>query len=257
MLLVLGKEPKRHWNLRCVEQLGRHGDDTVHQIVLDDVFSDLALAAGLGGQGAVGQHHADAPTRGQVPDHVLEPREVGVAGGRRTVLPAHIVQQLLLPPAGEVEGRISHNIVGLELGVAVVEKGVSVEFPQVRLDSPDGQIHLGHLPGGRVGVLTKDGNLIDVAAVVFHKLCRLHKHSTAAAAGIIDPPIERLQHLYQCADHTGGRVKFSRQFTLLLREFGQAVFVGSAQDILTLAVLDHLDIGEQIDYFPQPALVQL
>ena len=109
--------------------------------------------------------------------------------------------------------------------MAIVEEGVGVEFAQVRLNSPDGQIHLGHLPGGRVGVLTKDGNLIDVAAVVLHELCRLHKHSTATTAGVIDPAIEWLQHLYQCADHTGGRVKFSRQLTLLFCKFGEAVFI--------------------------------
>ena len=86
LLLVSGQEPEGDRDLGGVEQLGRHGDDAVHQIVLDDIFADLALAAGLGGQGTIGQYHTDAAVGGQMPDHVLEPCKVGVAGGRRAVL---------------------------------------------------------------------------------------------------------------------------------------------------------------------------
>ena len=119
-----------------------------------------------------------------MPDHVLEPCEVSVAGGRRAVLPAYVVQQLLLPPAGEVEGRIGHDVVGFELGMTVVEEGVGVKLAQVRLNSSDGQVHLRHLPGGGVGVLTEYGNPVDVAAVVLHELGRLHEHAAAAATGV-------------------------------------------------------------------------
>ena len=168
----------------------------------------------------------------------------------------YIVQQLFLPPTGEVEGRIGHDVVRLELGVAVVEEGIGVEFAQIRLDSPDGQVHLCHLPGGGVGVLSKYRNLVNVAAMVLNELCGLDKHPARAAAGIVDAAIEGLQNLYQCADHTGGGVKFAGIFSLLLRKFGKAILVGAAQDILALAVLDHLNIGEQIDHFAQPALIQ-
>lgn len=89
--LVSGQEPQGDGNLRGIEQLGRHGHDAVHQIGVDDALADVALAAALGGEGTVGQHHADAAVRRKVPDHVLEPGKVGVAGGRRAVLPAHVV----------------------------------------------------------------------------------------------------------------------------------------------------------------------
>lgn len=164
------QEPEGDWDLCGVEELGRHGDDTVHQIVLDDVFADFALAAGLGGEGAVGQHHADAAVGGQVPDHVLEPREVGVAGGRRAVLPADVTQEPFLPPAGEVEGRVGQDEVRLQLGVTIVEEGVGVILAQVGLDASDGEVHLGQLPGGGVGVLPENGDPVDVAAVAFDEL---------------------------------------------------------------------------------------
>ena len=96
-------------------------------------FSDLPLSPTLGGQRAVGQHHAHTATRSQVPDHVLEPGKVGVARRGRAVLPAHIVQQLVLPPAGQVKGRICQDEVRLQLGVGVVKEGVGAELAQVGL----------------------------------------------------------------------------------------------------------------------------
>ena len=60
----------------------------------------------------------------------------------------------------------------------------------------DGKVHLCQLPCGRVGILSVNRNIVDVAAVVFYKLCRLHKHTTAAAAGVIHAPLERLQYRY-------------------------------------------------------------
>ena len=68
--------------------------------------------------------------------------------------------------------------------MAVVEEGIGVELSQVSLNSPNCQVHLGHLPGGGVGVLTEDGNFVDVAAMVFNELCRLDEHTAAAAAGV-------------------------------------------------------------------------
>ena len=48
LLFILGQEPQRNGDLGGVEQLGGHGHDAVHQIGVDDVLSDLALAAALG-----------------------------------------------------------------------------------------------------------------------------------------------------------------------------------------------------------------
>ena len=80
--------------------------------------------------------------------------------------------------------------------MAVVKEGVRTELAQVGINAPDGKIHLSQLPGGRVGVLTIDGNPVDIPAVVLDKPCRLDKHTAAAAAGVVDPPIEGLEHFY-------------------------------------------------------------
>ena len=43
--LVSGQEPQGDGNLRGIEQLRRHGHDAIHQIGIDDVLADVALAA--------------------------------------------------------------------------------------------------------------------------------------------------------------------------------------------------------------------
>ena len=192
-----------------------------------------------------------------MPDHVLEPGKVGIVRWGRAVLPAHIVQQLVLPPVGQIEGRVCQDEVGLQLGVGVVEEGIGAELAQVSLNPPDGQVHLGHLPGGGVGVLAKDGNPVDVAPVIFNEFGGLDEHAAAAAAGVIDPAIKGLQDLHQGAHHAGGGIEFTGQLALLLGESGQAVFIGAAQNVLAVALLHHLNIGEQVHHISQAALVQL
>ena len=93
--------------------------------------------------------------------------------------------------------------------------------------------------------------------MAFDKFRRLHKHSAAPAAGVIHPPVIGLQDFHQCAHHAGRRVEFARQLALLLGKFGKAVFVGSAENVLFVSVLDHADVGEKIDHLTQPSLVQL
>ena len=141
--------------------------------------------------------------------------------------------------------------------MAVVEEGVGAELTQVSINAPDGQIHLGQFPCGGVGVLPIDRNAVDVPAVVFDKPRRLDKHAAAAAAWVIDPPIEGLEHFHQRFDHTLRREELPGQLALLLGEFPQAVLVGVPQNILAVSVLYHLEVSKQIDHIAQPPLVQL
>ena len=70
------------------------------------------------------------PIGRQVVDHVLHPGVVGVAGGRRAVLPAHVLLQLRRAPFLHVEGRIGEDEVGLQVVVQVVEEAVGVVGPR-------------------------------------------------------------------------------------------------------------------------------
>src|SRR3546814_18041495 len=94
--LVAGEEPQAGGDAGGEEELGRQRDDAIDQVGLDDALTDLALAAGAGGQRAVGHDetgHAAAVAVGRREgvDEVLDPGVIGVADGRRAVAPAHIV----------------------------------------------------------------------------------------------------------------------------------------------------------------------
>lgn len=186
LLLVPGEEPERNGDLGRVEKLCRHGDDAGDQVVLDDSASDVAFAARLAGEGAIGQHHADFAVGGEVVDHVLEPCEVGVSRRRHTVFPPLVFRQSVGSPVGEIEGRIGHDEIRLQSRVAVVEEGVGVELSQVGLDAPDGEVHLRHLPSCRIGILPIDGDVVDVALVVLDELRGLYEHPARAATRVID-----------------------------------------------------------------------
>ena len=118
--LVAGEEPEAGGDAGGQEELGRQRDNAVHQVGLDDALADFALAAGAGRERAVGHDEAGDSAavpvrRGQVVDEVLNPGVVGIADGRPTVAPAHVVGQQLARPIRDIERRIGEDVVGLEV----------------------------------------------------------------------------------------------------------------------------------------------
>ena len=253
--LGLVEEPDRDGNLRRIKELRGHGHDAVHEVGFDEPPPDVALAAALARKRAVGQHDARPPRRGQVVDDVLNPRKVGVAVRRGSVLPAHVVGEFVSAPVAEVEGRIGQYEVGLERRVAVVEEGVGVVLPQVGLDAPDGEVHLRHLPRRGVRILAVNRDVVDVARVALDEARRLHEHPARTAAGVVDTPSEGLQHLNEGLDDARRGVEFAGQLALGLGEAREAVFVGAAEDVLRVAVLVHADVGEEVDDLAQASFV--
>jgi len=73
--------------------------------------------------------------------------------------------------------------------MAVIKECICIELAEISFNTPNSKIHLRHFPCGRVGVLTENGNLVDVTAVVLNKLCGLNKHTARAAAGIVNTPV--------------------------------------------------------------------
>ena len=192
-----------------------------------------------------------------MPDHVLQPREVCVTSRRRTILPTDIINEFIRAPAGEIEWRICHNKVCLELRVAIVKERVRIKLAEVGFNTANGKIHLRHLPCGRVGVLTKDGNLVDVAAVVFDEFCGLNEHTARAAAWVINTPIERLQYFNKCTHNTRGSIELTGKLAFLFGKLGETVFVCTTENVLAIPMLDHLNVGEEINHFAKTPLVQL
>ena len=94
------------------------------------------------------------PVGAEVVDEVLHPGEVGVALGRRAVLPAHVL--VVAVPVRIVERRIGEHVVGLEVFVQVAAERVGVFLCQGRRrcrespgsSSPAGESS-GWIPGRR------------------------------------------------------------------------------------------------------------
>jgi len=118
---------------------------------------------------------------------VLHPGEVGISHRRHAELPAHILTQPLSSPIAGVEGRIGQDIVRFQVLVQVPVEAVCMLRPEIVINSSDGQVHLGQLPGGGIGLLTINGDISDVAPMSLDEFLALHKHSTRAIAWVENP----------------------------------------------------------------------
>ena len=150
LLFILADKPEGDGNGHTIKKLCRQSHDSLHKVSLNDALSDFPLTACLSGQRTICKNKTDLAMGGEVVDHMLNPRIVGVTGGGRTKLPAHIVLQLFLSPVGEIKRRICHNEICFQRGVEVIKESVCLIRSEVGVDTTDRHIHLCHLPS--VGV---------------------------------------------------------------------------------------------------------
>ncbi len=87
-------------------------------------FADVAFAGLVRRHAAVGEDKPGETIGREVMDEMLHPGEVGVAFGRRAVLPAHVIVGAV--PVGIVEGRIGDDELRLQVFVQIAAKGVGV-----------------------------------------------------------------------------------------------------------------------------------
>ena len=242
--------------MRRVEELARQGDH------LDDVLAGFAFAGLVRGHGAVGEDEAGDAGGREVVDDVLDPGEVGVAGGRHAVFPALVVAQPLSAPIAHVERRVGEDIVGFEVGEAVVVEGVAVGA--LTIDAADGEVHLRKPPGGVVGFLAVDGNVsfgfatIAVpASMCADELHRLHKHAGRAAAGVVHAATVGLEHLDKELHHAARGVELAALLALGAGELREKVFVHTTEHVLGAAFLiADFDVANEVDQLAEALLVQ-
>src|SRR5262249_48957086 len=128
--------------------------------------------------------------------------------------------------------RIGKDEVGLEVGVEVTKEAIRGLGPEIGVDSPDGEIHAGQAPGGGVGLLAVDGEILSAAAVLLDEAIGGDEHAARAAAGVENPAAEGLQHGNQELDDALRRVELAAALTLGRRESAEEVFVDPAEDVL-------------------------
>ena len=146
--------------------------------------------------------------------------------------------------------------------MAVVLEAVAVG--DLSFDAPDRQVHAGHAPGGVVGLLAVNGDIrrrpaaVAVAAGVgLDELDGLDEHAGGAAAGVVDPALVRLQHLYQQPHHAARRVELAALAAFGQGKLLQEVFVDAAQHVRGARLGPaQLDVADHVDHLPQASLVQ-
>ena len=247
-LFVFGQEPEADGDLGGVEELAGQGDHAVDEVVLDQLLADLAFALGVGGHGAVGEDEAGDAVFGELGHHVENPGVVGIAGGRGVVaVPACVVDELVgAAPVLQVEGGIGHDVVGLEVGVLILEEGIGGDFAEVGGEPAHGEVHLGQLVGGGGELLPVDGDVLGAAVVAFDKLDRLHEHAAGAAAGVVDLAFVGLDHFGDEIDDALGGVELAPELALGGGELAEEVFIDPADGVLFL-VADGVDVVDGID----------
>ena len=245
---VFGQKPKADGDLGGVEELAGQGDHAVDEVVLDELLADLAFALGVGGHGAVGEDEAGDTVFGEFAHHVEYPGVVGIAGGRGVVaVPASVVDEFVgAAPVLQVEGGIGHDVVGLEVGVLILEEGVGGDFAEVGGEPAHGEVHLGQLVGGGGELLPVDGDVLFAAVVAFDKLDGLDEHAAGAAAGVVDLAFVGLDHFGDEIDDALGGVELAPELALGGGEFAEEVFIDPADGVLFL-VLYGVDVVDGID----------
>ena len=173
-----------------------------------------------------------------------------------------IHHQQITTPVADVEGRVGEDVVGLEVGEAVVVEAVAVG--DLAVDAADGEVHARQPPGGVVRLLAVDADVAPGLAPVAvaarmgaNELDRLHEHARGAATGVVHPPLVRFEHLDQQLDHAARRVELAALLALGAGELGEEVLVDAAEHVLgaALGVAD-LDVADEVDELAEPQLVE-
>ncbi len=190
-------------------------------------------------------------------DEVLDPGIVGVVRWRHAVFPAHVLLEALATPIGHIEGRVGEDIVSLQILVQIVVEAVGLMGAEVGVDAADGQVHLGQLPGGGVGLLAVDGDVAQPAAVLLDELLALYKHPTGATAGVVHAALVGLDHLHQQLHHALRGVELAASLALGDGESPEEVFVDSAQRVPDSRFPGfQIDVAHQLDQLAKAGLVQ-
>src|SRR5690606_33935543 len=135
-----------------------------------------------------------------------------------------------------------------QVAVQILPEAVGVARAEVVVDAPDGEVHLGELPGGRVALLPVDGNLIELAAVGRDEFLALDEHAAAAAAGVIDAAAVGFEHLAPEPDDAGGRVELAGLLALGAGALSEQVFVALTEHVAGLTgLITERDGADQVD----------
>ena len=140
------------------------------------------------------------------------PRIIGIGNRRHNAVSSEtrIIRQLVLAsPAFKVERRICHYEINFFILVQIFGKRRGILFSETMGNTPYRKIHFTKPPCIRIALLSDNRNIVTVSVMLINKLHRLHKHSAAAAAGIIYHSAVWLYHFSDQLYYTGRSVEFT------------------------------------------------
>ena len=182
-------------------------------------------------------------------DHVLNPCVVGIARRRDTVLPAHIIKQLFLIPRMIIERRIRKDKISLQSRMQVVCKGICLIGAKVGIYTAYSHIHLCHLPGVGVCLLSVNGDCATFAGMRLNEFCALHEHTAGTAAAVIyTAVIKGTQDGNERLNHAGRCIEFTTANAFFFRELCNAVFVCTTEEVFTLFGIAHINVVREDVY---------
>ena len=190
---------------------------------------------------------------------MLQPGEVGVAGGRRAVLPAGVVIADAGIPLLHVEGRIGHDVIGAQVRVLVIGKGVGWFLAEVEVDAPDHHVHGGQPPGGGVVLLAVDRDIAELAAMLFDETSRSGQKSRRSPWPDHRRALGKGCSISTIKDNDGfGGVILATLFAFGQGELAEEIFVDMAKDVLGVqGLMGKGDRGDQVDQLDELGLVDL
>ncbi len=124
-----GQQPEAGGNLRRAEELARLRDHAVDRSATIRFFRISPSPDWLDDIDPLASTKPRNAVRRQVVHHVLRPREVGAALGRRAVLPALVARQPLAAPFRDVERGLARMKSAFRSGLLVVVESVVVGDP--------------------------------------------------------------------------------------------------------------------------------
>ncbi|MNF95295.1 hypothetical protein D3C84_780400 [compost metagenome] len=226
--LLFSEEPQTGRDLGVEKQLAGQRDHHVYYIGFDHGTTNIAFAVLAGVHRTVGQDDAGAAVGPEVIEHVLQPGIVGITRRWAAVNPARVTFEAAVPPVADVERWVSQHKVSTQVAVLVTNKSIRRLAAEVEVDAADSQVHGRQTPGGRVGFLTIDRYIAELAAVGLDEFLRLNKHAPRAAAGVVDFAIVRVKYGHQGFDDAARSVELPAALAFGAGKLAKEVFIDLA-----------------------------
>ena len=108
-------------------------------------------------------------------------------------LPSYIIFKFtIISIPFEIERRISHNVIHLDILMLVIGESRYSSITQMVADTSNSQVHLCQTISGRLRFLTINIYCLSISPMCFNKFCCLNKHTSRATARVINCTIKWL-----------------------------------------------------------------